>query len=137
MKTLTEQWLEGMLPDGAYYILVDKYEQNEPEIDVGVCYNSNFEWWIVKEVLAPVPNYDEYKELVRKSDKFDKIMSDTVTNQGDCHQIVEDNLNRQIERLQKQLSIATKALKDILNDGDDYCDKDKAQEALKEMEGVK
>ena len=37
----------------------------------------------------------------------------------------------------EQLRIATKALKDILNDGDDYWDKDKAQEALTKMKGVK
>ena len=40
------------------------------------------------------------------------------------------------EQLQKRLKIATKALKDIINDGDDYWDKDKAQEALTKMEGV-
>ena len=67
-KTLTEQWRDGTLEDGAYYILVDKYEQNEPEIDIGVCYNSNFEWWIVKEVLAPVPSYEEFQSYEKCAD---------------------------------------------------------------------
>lgn len=121
-KTLTEQWREGTLPDGAYYILVDKYEQNEPEMDVGVCYNSNFEWWIVKEVLAPVPSYDEWKKL---DDELKELatMNDTFA--------IENG------RLRERLVIAKKALVDILNDGDDYWDKDKAQEALAKMEGVK
>lgn len=75
-KELTEQWRNRTLKDGAYYILVDKYEQNEPEIDVGICYNSNFEWWIVKEVLAPVPDYHDLCELrqeleICKDDKAD------------------------------------------------------------------
>lgn len=43
----------------------------------------------------------------------------------------------EVVKLEKQLEIATKALEDILNDGDDYWDKDKAQEALTKMEGVK
>ena len=75
-KTLTEQWREGKLPDGAYYILVDKYEQNEPEIDVGVCYNSNFEWWIVKEVLAPVPSFDHFSQLVKKVEKLEQQLAE-------------------------------------------------------------
>lgn len=87
-KTLTEQWREGTLPDGAYYILVDKYEQNEPEIDVGVCYNSNFEWWIVKEVLAPVPSYDENKKLQEQN----------------------ADLSKTIERLQEQLKEANEII---------------------------
>ena len=117
-KTYTEQWREGTLLDGAYYILVDKYEQNEPEIDVGVCYNSNFEWWIVKEVLAPVPRYEQFIGLMYDSKELDKAYD-------------------KINLLEKRLAIATKALNDILNDGDDYWDKDKAQKALTKMKGVK
>ena len=114
-KTLTEQWREGTLPDGAYYILVDKYEQNEPEIDVGVCYNSTFEWWIVKEVLAPVPGYSEYQAL-KDNCEF------THTRLKGTHQ--------KITQLEKKLEIATKAL--------DHCQGfDFVQYALKEMEGVK
>lgn len=159
-KTLTDKWREGTLPDGCYYVRF--FTKKQPYIEIcGSEYLGNlaeFNGTDRAEVLAPVPNYDEYKELVRKSDKFDKIMSDTVTNQGDCQQIVEDNLNRQIERLQKQLAIATKALEyyaqckhlnlDILAmlldkhkkefaDFEVYEDGEHAREALKEMEGVK
>ena len=121
-KTLTEQWREGTLPEGWYYLKVKSELANYPVIAECVINHSSLKPYSdfyeyddshVEEVLAPVPSFDEYKELVRKSDKLDKIMSDTVTNQGDCRQIVEDNLNRQIEHIQKQLSIAKKALEDI------------------------
>lgn len=87
-KELTEKWRNGTLKEGAYYILVDKYEQNEPEIDVGICYNSNFEWWIVKEVLAPVPTYEEWvktgtwytekshNELLKKIEKLERRLKE-------------------------------------------------------------
>lgn len=109
-KTLTEQFLYGQLLDGYYYV---NYDGPEIIMDVekGKCYIDGqllaraFVGDKIDriDVLAPVPSYDEYNELVRKSDKLDKIMSDSATNQGDCQQIVIDDLNRQIERLQKQL----------------------------------
>lgn len=53
-----------------------------------------------------------------------------------CRLITEEQ-HQEYQLLKKKLAIATKALKDILNDGDDYWDKDKAQEALTRMKGVK
>lgn len=69
-------------------------------------------WNIVfkSEVLGPVPSYDEYKQLVSKT-----------------------------EQLEKKLKIATKALKDVAYLYI-HTDKDLstvANNALKEMEGVK
>jgi len=92
-KTLTEKWKNGELPDGAYYILVDKYEQNEPEIDIGVCYNSNFQWWIVKEVLAPVPSYEEWKTAKENLEKNGTWYTERSHNE----------LLKRIERLQEQI----------------------------------
>ena len=118
-KTLTEQWREGTL-DGGYYYL--KMKDGNVFIDHTeyIFWSHEIRWETkdssyIKEVLSPVPNYEEYKELVRKSDKLDKIMSDSATNQGDCQQIVEDNLNRQIERLQKKLNEANTILKSYAN----------------------
>ena len=145
-KTLTEQWREGTLEYRYYYV---KHTFGWKSFGITIDFwHGQFDKWgaipndYVKEVLAPVPSYDEYKELVRKSDKLDKIMSDTVTNQGDCQQIVEDNLNRKIARLQKQLAIATKALKGVCvwantGNGGEKAVKKVCEKALKEMEGVK
>ena len=59
-KSLTEQWREGTLPRGAYYVNYQynnrvwlyKDKNQTPENTVGLF-----------EVLAPVPSYDEYKEM--------------------------------------------------------------------------
>lgn len=111
-KTLTEQYNDWTLQDGNYYTICYKGWSGDTFPCILYISKHNGATANVKEVLAPVPSYEEYKELVRKSDKLDKIMYDSATNQGDCQQIVEDNLNRQIERLEKQLAIATKALKE-------------------------
>ena len=114
-KTLTEQWREGTLPRGGYYIkLLDgstkqtNYDNISKTIDTEYFrYNVS-----VKEVLAPVPGYDEYKRLVSNSDES--------------------------SRKALQLEIATKALSDI---EDGYSKATGAgqivRQALKEMEGVK
>lgn len=59
-----------------------------------------------------------------------------------CDNMIDEVLSAvpsydEYRKLKKKLEIATKALKDIINDGDDYWDKDKAQQALIKMEGVK
>lgn len=110
-KELTEKWKNGEISGCYYWKLFDGTIIGYVG-EVSECFEEQ-----VCEVLAPVPSFDEYKELVRKSDKLDKIMSDTVTNQGDCQQIVEDNLNRQIARLQEQLNEANEALKELVGFG--------------------
>ena len=71
----------------------------------------------VKEVLAPVPSYDEHNEL-KQDNKYLKSGIETR--------------DKQIEQLEKRLEIATKALKKYMT----FC-RHPAREALKEMEGVK
>ena len=61
--TLTEQWKNGELPDGYYYIIVKKEFSNRIDF-----YNSSATIWsynsndVIKQVLAPVPSYQEYLE---------------------------------------------------------------------------
>lgn len=106
-KTLTKQWREGTLDNGYYYVRSGWSKS----VETRYLGNGFFEGNI--EVLAPVPSYDEYKELVRKADKLDKIMADTTTNPLDCMQIEIDGLNIYVERLQKQLNEANHILKDV------------------------
>ena len=126
-KTLTEQWKDGELPDGTYYIrcvdVGDNYIScNEEEYEKIDTYSGFDEHFIetnndeIVEVLAPVPSYDEHKQLVSKT-----------------------------EQLEKKLEMATKALKRYSKD--DYYSEgggrsvnpypNIARKALKEMEGVK
>ena len=141
-KTLTEQWREGTLEQRYYYV---KYFGNgqKPFVEIEL---KNFLLDLVKvkdkdkiEVLAPVPSYDEYKELVSNSDKLEKRL-----------EVSEKEHYRTLE----QLRIATGALRETKEkllhvelsglDGDnrqkmyDLMFEDGViDKALKEMEGVK
>ena len=62
-KTLTEQWREGTLPLGTYYILnINGVEEIYKSVAIGELWNNTD----LKEVLAPVPPYDEHKTLKKK-----------------------------------------------------------------------
>ena len=136
-KTLTEQWREGTLPEGLYYV------EGKGDYDVALirnrycpvltspyCEDDIFESEF--EPIEPVPSYEEYRELldlnIYKKDRK-KVMG----------------LEDKVKRLQEQLKIATKALKRYSKD--DYYSEGGgrsvnpyphiARKALKEMEGVK
>ena len=63
-KTLTEQWKDGKLPVGSYYInLVGDVER--VDFFEGLVWERTKDFGI-EEVLAPVPSYDEHKRLKKK-----------------------------------------------------------------------
>ena len=107
-KTLTEQWRDGKLPNGDYYIKVRGNLTGKEFFVYDNCINGKWAYTLdgnVIAVISPVPNYDEYNELATK-----------------CNQ------------LQKRLEIATRALKKYESAAG--CGRE-AFLALKEMEGVK
>lgn len=62
-EELTEEWKEGMLEYGRYWVKNKVWE--EPFIDRWL---PNYSWEIsckkaIEQVLAPVPTYDEYKAM--------------------------------------------------------------------------
>ena len=62
-KTLTEQWREGKLPEGYYYIRV-KEQGKEKIIEHKISGSAFFyDQNVVLGIVAPVPSYDEYKKL--------------------------------------------------------------------------
>lgn len=69
--TLTEQWKKGELEEGWYYIKNDTGDVYFDEYDSGVYndFHESYGNWEqhtpdeVKEVLTPVPSYEEWKEL--------------------------------------------------------------------------
>jgi hypothetical protein len=84
-ETLTEQWKNGTLKEGWYYLSIVPSKKC-----IDYFFGQDFERyneWAIEEVLAPVPSYDHFVELVTK-----------------CH------------RLEKQLDIATKALREYSNE---------------------
>ena len=129
-KTLTEQWREGTLPENWYYIHLKSDWGGIDCITINYCDEDGvFEEYPdedIKEVLAPVPSYSEYQSLKDNCEL-------THTRLKGAHQ--------KIDKLEKQLEISTKALKEIQEYTKEYslpsytgmlCHK-----AIKEMEGVK
>ena len=72
-KSLTEQWQEGELKEGHYYTLLDT---DSKMIEINYCWDDGcFQDYcdnMIEEVLAPVPSYEEYQQLVSKTDKLEK-----------------------------------------------------------------
>ena len=118
-KELTEKWKNGELDCGWYYIKIYWGAGYDTIFDYNTANGefADFGKKSVKEVLAPVPSYDEHNEL-KQDNKYLKSGIETR--------------DKQIEQLEKRLEIATKALKKYMT----FC-RHPAREALKEMEGVK
>lgn len=150
-KELTEQWKNGTLERNYYYL-----KFNNGEIEIQDNFIGGFimaEGNRVAEVLAPVPSHDEYCGFVQKMHILEKLQDfcelllvgekqewERIVKRGNRKEMAKwlnERKNKTVERLEKKLKIAKKVLNDILNDGDDYWDQDKAQEALTKMEGVK
>ena len=97
-KTLTEQWKDGELPSGFYYVSI-------PGAVCGVSILDDYELQAYKsvrdsdkiEVLSEVPSYDEYKEMV---------------SHCNVYSVANKSLKDKIAKLQEQLKIATKALEE-------------------------
>ena len=78
--TLTEQWKKGELPYGYYYIktisggeVIDRYYRDCTDYDLceyGDVWENRFEDEI-KEVLAPVPSYEEWKTVFNCANKYE------------------------------------------------------------------
>ena len=123
-KTLTEQWKDGELEWGLYYVKTKKDaplfygEITEMSLEEEITISQDEK---VEEVLSPVPSYDEWKAELASNGEL---------------------LNVQ-KRLEKKLAIATKALKEIdvrsQRDWNEYDCMGCAKKALYdiEMEGVK
>ena len=123
-KTLTEQWKDGELEWGLYYVKTKKDaplfygEITEMSLEEEITISQDEK---VEEVLSPVPSYDEWKAELASNGEL---------------------LNVQ-KRLEKKLAIATKALKEIdvrsQSDWNEYDCMGCAKKALYdiEMEGVK
>lgn len=140
-KTLTEQWKNGELDEGYYYVKTKwKTSDNKCHYDKKegmYFYNKDFNCFDViddeqvAEVLAPVPSYEKWKEISESEDQAHAHLQDE-REKNMC-------LEESVRVLSKQLAIATKALKDVAYLYI-YTDKDLstvANNALKEMEGVK
>ena len=66
-NNLTEQWKKGELPRGEYYV-----ENNDGVI--GSLYNlDNNGWYNIKEVLAPVPSWEQWQQMKAFCEEFNAL----------------------------------------------------------------
>ena len=88
-KELTEQWKKGELLAGLYYFRkTDGLIEIEFHDDYrGFCTQEEY----IKEVLAPVPDYEEYEDIIQQN----------VNQESAIETYIEE-----IKRLQKQLNDA-------------------------------
>jgi hypothetical protein len=98
-KEMTEQFFKATLKAGTYYVLND-----DGIVDIDYYGGDNFQWNVIKEVLAPVPSYDEWEELQEASDGLSKIMFKSLMDR-----FVKADEER--ERLEDRLKEAEKVIK--------------------------
>jgi hypothetical protein len=115
-KTLTEQWRDGTIEYGLYYVRI--VGRN----DITIADTNLDEELNVEEVLAPVPSYEEYNDLIQKNVNQEsdietyieriKELEEQIPNGTWFTQKSHKELLNKIEQLQKRLEIATKTLQE-------------------------
>ena len=120
-KTLTEKWREGTLRGCFYWKLPNGNictAYTDTMRDMKNVRDSN-----EVEVLEEAPSYYEYQDIIQQN----------VNQEAAIETYIED-----IKRLEEQLKIAKKALKDVsLSLWDEMECRSCAKQALTKMEGVK
>lgn len=111
-KTLTEQWRDKELKDGDYYVLnkrghivCDYYIEILGHFDGVLTEN-------VKEVLAPVPSYDDIVKLEKKLAIATKALKD-YANSDEWELVDSKNVYWSRKRFPYPWRIAGKALKEM------------------------
>lgn len=99
-KTLTEQWREGKLPENTYYVqfICGRYGVYEFEQFKGFGFDNDLAY--IKEVIAPVPSYEEWKELKEQRDWYETRNYERAAL---------------INKLREQLNEANKLIKECKN----------------------
>lgn len=97
-KELTEKFMNDELDDRLYYF-TQKMSQDNVEIGHSFAFNMvraddgvYLDWFLIHEVLAPVPSFDEYNELVQKIHLLNEANMKLENTVGKlCEQLKEAN----------------------------------------------
>lgn len=106
-ETLTEQWKNGELKEGWYYLSITP---NKKCIDY--YYGKDFERyneWAIEEVLTPVLSYKEYNELLEKfkeladqNESFKLWIPPIQIDPEEVAELVQKNLNEIAEEIKTE-----------------------------------
>lgn len=85
-EELTNDWQDGKLDDGLYYIRLENGKTPIAELETWYRYDDGVEEPyktgqeffgypkdIISEVLSPIPSYDHFADLRKKAEKYDRI----------------------------------------------------------------
>lgn len=125
-KTLTEQWRDGTLKGGIYYLLL-KDGTTVTDETVYIVGEKQLRWHcssfdFVKEVLAPVPSYDKWKQAKENIDKNGTWYTER------SYKLIEKKLDIAVNALE-WYSDYTNSTKGVFN----MKPEKEAQEALKQI----
>ena len=90
MTDLTDKWKKGELPEGWYWVEYSIDEINGVAMMQYVPEFGGFSFTIIKQVLAPVPSYDEWKALNGNMDSV-TYLGKSKANVNDLFEIKENN----------------------------------------------
>lgn len=108
-KTLTEQWKDGTLPRGGYYIkLLDGSIKQTNYDNISKVFDTElFQYSVsVKEVLAPVPDYQTWKDFQQHF--VDKLELEVKLKKA-YEQLEQESIK--VVEIQEQLNEANEMLK--------------------------
>lgn len=111
MNNLTEQWTNGKLPTGAYYVLLAT-DEIFPDFYNTYGYFENFDS-LVEKILAPVPSYEEWQAKNEENKNLYKMLD--VLNGHLDSLLKEDKENQQIKELLKECVNKIKEVTHILS----------------------
>lgn len=92
-KELTEKWRNGTLPENWYYIHLKSDWGGIDCITINYCDEDGvFEEYPdedIKEVVAPVPSYDEYNEFMQKIHILEKQLSSISEQLKEANDVIK------------------------------------------------
>jgi len=103
-KTLTDKWKNGKLNDGWYYLKVKSELANCPVISECVINYSQLEPYSdfyeyddshIEEVLAPVPSYDHFSQLVKKVECLQEQLKEANAIIEDMRPFIQGSMKRE------------------------------------------
>lgn len=104
--TLTEQWKKGELEAGWYYVLLFSNEEYIAFIDGNWVVDDRLIEADIKEVLAPVPSYEEWQELSKQRNQLIRDVKDLAYIQEEnaqLHKFLEEFNALEVAKENQQL----------------------------------
>lgn len=113
MIDLTEQWKKGELPEGWYYV----------KCDDGICFDrftyyggfSKIFNYSVKQILAAVPPYEVYKELIDGRKLLREYIKDITNENAQLKELLKEWVQFEIEENPNDFTVMSERMSQLAN----------------------